>query len=245
MDKLTLYVGLKLLFCILILPSKKGSWGSYHSSEIAISFFYFIEILLIYNVVLISAPSWTTALSWRRGLYNSVKVWALLWRAQDGRVIMESSDKTLTSAVQQSDSVTLIYIVLHILSHYGLSQDIKYSSLCSTLLGPCCLSILYIIVSIHNSLHLLIPNCNCHYSFYFLSSWDTSHNSGKPHSINEESFTSLVVMSRTAMRHCSQPAKMRIKMENREIKVSVSRRESEASLLFQLPDENCYYPDGY
>ena len=83
---------------------------------------------------------------------------------------MESSDKTLTSAVQQSDSVTLIYIVLHILSHYGLSQDIKYSSLYSTLLGPCCLSILYIIVSMHNSLHLLIPNCNCHYNFYFLSS---------------------------------------------------------------------------
>ena len=47
------------------------------------------------------------------------------------------------------------------------------------------------------------------------------------------------------MRHCSQPAKMKIKMDNREIKVSVSRRESEASLLFQLPDGNCYYPDGY
>ena len=150
MNKLTLYVGLKLPFCILILPSKKGSWGSYHSSEItfSFSFFYFIEILLIYNVVLISAPSWTTALSWRRGLYNSMKVWALLWRAQDGRVIMESSDKTLTSAVQQSDSVTLMYIVLHILSHYGLSQDIKYSSLYNTLLGPCCLSILYILVCI-------------------------------------------------------------------------------------------------
>ena len=60
MNKLTLYVGLKLLFCILILPSKKGSCGSHHSSEVAISFFfYFIEILLIYNVVLISASSWT------------------------------------------------------------------------------------------------------------------------------------------------------------------------------------------
>ena len=31
----------------------------------------------------------------------------------------------------------------HILFHYGLSQDTKYSSLCYTV-GPCCLSILYI-----------------------------------------------------------------------------------------------------
>ena len=39
------------------------------------------------------------------------------------------------------------YILLHILFHYGLSQDIEYSSLCYTV-GPCCLSILYIIVCI-------------------------------------------------------------------------------------------------
>ena len=123
---------------------------------------------------------------------------------------------------------------LWLITEYQIQLPVQYAT--RTLL---------FIHSIHNSLHLLIPNCNCHYNFYFLSSWDTSHNSGKPHSINEESFTFLVVMSRTAMRHCSQPAKMRIKMENREIKVSVSRRESEASLLFQLPDENCYYPDGY
>ena len=38
-----------------------------------------------------------------------------------------------------------IYILFHILFHYGLSQDIEYSSLCYTV-GPCCLSILYIIV---------------------------------------------------------------------------------------------------
>ena len=45
------------------------------------------------------------------------------------------------SAVEQSYSV--IYILFHILFHYGLSQDIEYSSLCYTV-GPCCLSILYI-----------------------------------------------------------------------------------------------------
>ena len=35
----------------------------------------------------------------------------------------------------------------YVLFHYGVSQDIEYSSLCSTG-GPCCLSILYIIVCI-------------------------------------------------------------------------------------------------
>ena len=39
--------------------------------------------------------SWITALSWQRGLHNSVKLWAMLCRAiQDGWVIAESSDKT-------------------------------------------------------------------------------------------------------------------------------------------------------
>ena len=56
----------------------------------------------------------------------------------------------LISAVQQSDSVLHIYILFHILSHYGLSQDTEYSSLCYTV-GPCCLSILYIIVCICQS----------------------------------------------------------------------------------------------
>ena len=47
----------------------------------------------------------------------------------------------LISVVRQSDSV------IHILFQYGLSQDVEYSSLCYTV-GPCCLSILYIIVCI-------------------------------------------------------------------------------------------------
>ena len=39
------------------------------------------------------SPSWTTALSWWRGLW--MKLWAMLCRAtQDGWVIAESSDKT-------------------------------------------------------------------------------------------------------------------------------------------------------
>ena len=42
-------------------------------------------------------------------------------------------------------SYTDIYILFHILFHCDLSQDIEYSSPCSTV-GPCCLSILYIIV---------------------------------------------------------------------------------------------------
>ena len=36
----------------------------------------------------------------------------------------------LITAVQQSDSVIKIYILFHIHFHYGLSQDIEYSSLC-------------------------------------------------------------------------------------------------------------------
>ena len=44
-------------------------------------------------------------------------------------------------------SNTYRYILFHILFHYSLSQGIEYSSLCYTV-GPCCLSILYIILCI-------------------------------------------------------------------------------------------------
>ena len=37
----------------------------------------------------------------------------------------------------------VIRVYIYILFHFGLSQDIKYSSLCYRV-GPCCLSILYI-----------------------------------------------------------------------------------------------------
>ena len=53
----------------------------------------------------------------------------------------------LTSAIQKSDSRIYICILFYILFHYGLSQDVEYSSLCCTV-GPCWLSILYIIVCI-------------------------------------------------------------------------------------------------
>ena len=51
---------------------------------------------------------------------------------------------TLTSAIQQSDSVLHTSICFHIAFHYSLSQDIGYSSL--------------FIHPVYNSLHLLIPN---------------------------------------------------------------------------------------
>ena len=54
------------------------------------------------------------------------------------------------SAVQQSDWVLHIYIhsFFNILFHYGLSQEIGYSLLCCTI-GPCCLTILNVIVCIY------------------------------------------------------------------------------------------------
>ena len=45
---------------------------------------------------------------------------------------------------------SVIYVYIHILFHYGLLQNIDYSSLCS-IIGPCSLPILYIIVCIYES----------------------------------------------------------------------------------------------
>ena len=56
----------------------------------------------------------------------------------------------LVSGVEQSDSVIYIHILFHILFHYGLLQDIEYSSLCYTV-GPCWLSLLNIVVCICSS----------------------------------------------------------------------------------------------
>ena len=55
----------------------------------------------------------------------------------------------LITAIQQSNSV-YVHSFLCILFHYGLSQNIEYSSLCCAV-GPC-LSVLY-----YKSLHLIIP----------------------------------------------------------------------------------------
>ena len=63
----------------------------------------------------------------------------------------------LVSGAQQSDVCVCvcvcvcvsvyIYIRLHVLFYYGLPQDIEYSSLCY-IVGPCYLSVLYIVVCI-------------------------------------------------------------------------------------------------
>ena len=51
------------------------------------------------------------------------------------------------TSVQWSVSGMCTYILFLIFFHYVLSQDIKYCSLCY-ISGPCCLSLLYIIVCI-------------------------------------------------------------------------------------------------
>ena len=69
-------------------------------------------------------------------------------------------------------SYTYIYIsiLFQILFHYRLLQDIEYSSLCHTV-GPCWLSILYIVVCICHSQILNLspppfPFGNCKFIFY-------------------------------------------------------------------------------
>ena len=48
--------------------------------------------LTILRGIIWDTPSWITALSWRRGLHNSMKLWAMPYRAtQEGCVIVESS----------------------------------------------------------------------------------------------------------------------------------------------------------
>lgn len=61
----------------------------------------------------------------------------------------------LLSVVQQRDSIIHIYILFNILFHYHLSQDVEYISLCYTI-GPCFLSIRYMIVLCMSSLSLCI-----------------------------------------------------------------------------------------
>ena len=59
---------------------------------------FVIAFLLSSNHLLIlwlQSPSRITTLSWRRGLHNSMKLWAMMSRAtQDGWVTAQSSDKT-------------------------------------------------------------------------------------------------------------------------------------------------------
>ena len=76
--------------------------------------------------------------------------------------------------------VTRLYtytFFFYVLFHYGLSQDIVYSSLCYTL-GPCCFSILNVIVCIYQSQTLspsvsLPPSLRdvCHFSLFLSTGW--------------------------------------------------------------------------
>ena len=72
----------------------------------------------------------------------------------------------LVSGVQQSDSVTLILthvsILFQILFPIRLLQNIKQSSLCSTV-GPCWLSILYIVY-----LYIYMCVCVCVYIYIYI-----------------------------------------------------------------------------
>ena len=53
-----------------------------------------IELVMLSNHLILCHPSWITALSWRRGMCNSMKLKAMPCRAtQDRRVIVKSSDK--------------------------------------------------------------------------------------------------------------------------------------------------------
>ena len=74
----------------------------------------------------------------------------------------------LVSVTAKWFSYIYIYIFFYINFHYGLLQHIEHSSLCYTA-GPCCLSILYIIVCICQS---ETPNPSLHhppssYIFFF------------------------------------------------------------------------------
>ena len=42
----------------------------------------------------------------------------------------------LIAGVQQNDSVTHVYTHVHFFSHYALSQDVKYNSLCCAVGRP-------------------------------------------------------------------------------------------------------------
>ena len=54
----------------------------------------FLCVPLVLVCICSKTPSWITALSWRTGLHNSMKLWAMLWRAtQDRWVTVERSDK--------------------------------------------------------------------------------------------------------------------------------------------------------
>ena len=87
---------------------------------------------------MINNPLISIAMKWER-LYNFLNLfyWSIVY--------LQCCINSLCTA--KCFSYTCMYIPFHILFHYSLSQDIEYSSLCYAV-GPCCLSIPQVIVSI-------------------------------------------------------------------------------------------------
>ena len=71
---------------------------------------------------LFSCSLWAKNIFWLFNLFFLIEVYLI-------------NNIVLVSGVQQSHSVMHIYILFHIF-HYGLLQDIEYSSLCNTV-EPC------------------------------------------------------------------------------------------------------------
>ena len=98
---------------------------------------YWSEIPRIWGAV--SQELWKTKYIWE---WLNIYIFLFLnWSIADFQCCI-----SFWCTVQRS-IYTYRYILFHIIFHYGLSQDIDYSSLCYTV-GPCCLSILQILVCI-------------------------------------------------------------------------------------------------
>ena len=110
-----------------------AKWFSY--TYIYIYIFFFLDPIEAYGASQARGPQ-------RHSLSNTG---SLTHWARPG--IKPPSSRMLVGFINcwATTGASYLYIIFHILSHYGLSQDSKYSSLCSTV-GPCCVSILYIIV---------------------------------------------------------------------------------------------------
>ena len=76
--------------CLGLSPSS-ATWEWQNTEKVTYLFCAFISLSAKWD-----SPSWITALPWRRGLHNAMKLWAMPCRAtQDRRVIVESSDKMI------------------------------------------------------------------------------------------------------------------------------------------------------
>ena len=76
--------------CLGLSPSS-ATWEWQNTEKVTYLFCAFISLSAKWD-----SPSWITALPWRRGLHNAMKLWAMPCRAtQDRWVIVESSDKMI------------------------------------------------------------------------------------------------------------------------------------------------------